>query len=82
MGSYLGQNFLIDSKVRTYIAEHIQGLYSSLWCEALIEVGPGKGAITKLISGVSEKFFVIEKDVSLAQSLEHRVQDYTINSEH
>jgi 16S rRNA A1518/A1519 N6-dimethyltransferase RsmA/KsgA/DIM1 with predicted DNA glycosylase/AP lyase activity len=50
-------------------------MYQELGCEALIEVGPGKGAITKLISGVSEKFFVIEKDISLAQSLEGRVQN-------
>ncbi len=82
MWSYLGQNFLIDSKVRTYIAEHIQSLYSSLGCEALIEIGPGKGAITKLILDISDNFFVIEKDVSLAQSLEVSVQNWVQSTEH
>jgi 16S rRNA A1518/A1519 N6-dimethyltransferase RsmA/KsgA/DIM1 with predicted DNA glycosylase/AP lyase activity len=46
-----------------------------LGCEALIEIGPGKGAITKLILDISDNFFVIEKDVSLAQSLEVSVQN-------
>ena len=33
----------------------------------MIEIGPGKGAITKLIAGISRNFFVIEKDVSLIE---------------
>ena len=78
MWSYLWQNFLIDSKIRSYIAEHIAKMYTELWCEALIEIGPGKGAITKLISGVSDNFFVIEKDDSLIQNLECIVQNWTI----
>ena len=65
MWSYLWQNFLIDSKVRSYIAEHIAKMYKELWCEALIEIGPGKWAITKLIEGVSKHFFIIEKDTTL-----------------
>jgi 16S rRNA A1518/A1519 N6-dimethyltransferase RsmA/KsgA/DIM1 with predicted DNA glycosylase/AP lyase activity len=41
----------------------------------LIEIGPGKGAITKLIEHISKNFFVIEKDISLVQGLECRVQN-------
>lgn len=69
MWSYLWQNFLIDSKIRSYIAEHIAKMYTELWCEALIEIGPGKWAITKLIEGVSKHFFVIEKDTTLIDGL-------------
>lgn len=65
MWTYLGQNFLVDVKVRHYIADHILALYQDLWCEALIEVGPGKWAITKLICQISKNFFVIEKDATL-----------------
>lgn len=66
MGSYLWQNFLIDGKIKTYIARHIEKMYGC-WCEALIEIWPGKWAITALIEHISEHFFVIEKDVSLIQ---------------
>lgn len=69
MWSYLWQNFLIDSKIRSYIAEHIAKMYKELWCEALIEIGPGKGAITKLIDTISDNFFVIEKDLTLVEVL-------------
>ena len=65
MWTYLGQNFLIDAKVRQYIADHILKLYEDLWCEALIEIGPGKWAITRLIKDVSPNFYVIEKDTTL-----------------
>ena len=78
MWSYLWQNFLIDSKVRSYIAEHIAKRYQELWCEALIEIGPGKGAITKHIESISKHFFVIEKDVSLVESWKLKVESGTI----
>ncbi|HMS90760.1 MAG TPA: rRNA adenine dimethyltransferase family protein [Candidatus Absconditabacterales bacterium] len=62
MGTYLGQNFLIDTKIRSYIADKISALYKELGCEALIEIGPGKGSITKLIQTISPHFFMIDKD--------------------
>ena len=78
MWSYLWQNFLIDSKVRSYIAEHIAKMYTELWCEALIEIGPGKGAITKLIATISDNFFVIEKDVSLIEDGKLKMEHGTL----
>ena len=65
MWTYLGQNFLIDSKIKNRIAERISNLYFGLKCQALIEIGPWKGAITKLINQISDNFFVIEKDSTL-----------------
>lgn len=62
MWTYLWQNFLIDAKVRSYIADKISALYHALWCEALIEIGPGKGSITKLIQTISDHFFVVDMD--------------------
>jgi len=62
MWTYLWQNFLIDTKVRSYIADKILVLYQKIWCEALIEIGPGKWSITKLIQNISDNFFVVDKD--------------------
>ena len=75
MWTYLGQNFLIDSKIKYYIFEKIQKLYTDLWCEALIEIGPGKGSITTLIHSISPNFFVIEKDETLIGKLTLKI-DY------
>lgn len=69
MWTYLGQNFLIDAKIRSYIADKILALYTDFWCESLIEIWPGKGSITKLIYAISPNFFVIEKDELLMETL-------------
>ena len=62
MWTYLWQNFLIDAKIRQYIADKISLLYTNLWCEVLIEIGPGKWSITKLIQNISADFFVVDMD--------------------
>lgn len=62
MWTYLWQNFLVDAKVRGYIADKILSLYHECGCEALIEIGPGKWAITKLIQDISDNFFMIDMD--------------------
>ena len=67
LSTYLGQNFLVDSSVKHYIAEKIQKLYGEFSCESLLEIGPGKGALTKLIKDISKNFFVIEKDDTLVR---------------
>ncbi|MCF7835031.1 hypothetical protein K9M48_03155 [Candidatus Gracilibacteria bacterium] len=79
MGTYLGQNFLSDSKVRHYIADKIGDLYKKLNCESLIEIGPGKGAITKLIDQISDNFIIVDKDDKLIQNLEFRMQNGELN---
>ncbi|MDO4713758.1 MAG: hypothetical protein Q4B28_03815 [bacterium] len=40
MSTYLGQNFLKDSGVRSYIANAIAKYYKALGAECLIEIGP------------------------------------------
>ena len=67
MGTYLGQNFLTDTKIRHYLGDKIKDIYEKLWCEALIEIGPGKWSLTKLIHGISSDFFVIERDDHLVK---------------
>lgn len=62
MWTYLWQNFLIDAKVRSYIADKILTLYHQLGCESLLEIWPGKWSITKLIQTISDHFFVVDMD--------------------
>jgi len=73
MWTYLWQNFLIDAKIRSYIADKILTLYHEKWCDALIEIWPGKGSITKLIQTISDNFFVIEKDETLIPNLKFQI---------
>ncbi len=75
MWTYLGQNFLIDAKIRHYIADKISVLYEKFWCEALIEIWPGKGSITKLIHSISSHFLVIEKDSTLIPNLKLQISN-------
>ena len=62
----LGQNFLIDQKIINLIIK-IGDINNK---EAILEVGPGTGALTeKIIENNPKKFLVIEKDSYLAGSL-------------
>lgn len=69
MGSYLWQNFLIDTKVQNYIAEKVKNIYEKNNLECIVEIGPGKWAITKKIKDISDKFFVVEKDTEMEKHL-------------
>lgn len=70
MSTYLGQNFLKDASVRTYIANAVYKMYQNTWAKVLMEIGPGKWAITKKIFWFSENFFVVEKDLKMQSYLE------------
>lgn len=70
MGSYLWQNFLHDSKVQQYIAEKIAQLCVNNTANSIIEIWPGKWAITKRIKNIAPHFVVIEKDTTMQTHLE------------
>jgi hypothetical protein len=42
MSTYLGQNFLKDSNMRSYIGSAIAKMYEEVQAQALMEIGPGK----------------------------------------
>ena len=65
MSTYLGQNFLKDSSMRSYIGSAIAKMYEEVQAQALMEIGPGKWAITRKIKDVSRDFFVVEKDLTM-----------------
>lgn len=63
MPSYLWQNFLTDSKAKTYIRDLVLKFKHKYTLDHCIEIWPGKGAITKFIQPIfSDHFRAIEKD--------------------
>lgn len=69
MGTYLGQNFLHDTKAQQYIADKIATLYERSHADTVIEIWPWKWAITKRIHTIPTNFFVIEKDTTMESYL-------------
>ncbi|MDD2536944.1 MAG: rRNA adenine N-6-methyltransferase family protein [Candidatus Absconditabacteria bacterium] len=56
-------------------------MYQEFGAESLIEIGPGKGSLTKLIKDVSSDFWLFEKDETLKEKLGEVLKDnqnYTI----
>ena len=64
----LGQHFLKDKKA----LRNIVSLINPSPEDTLIEIGPGKGALTFLLTPNAGKVFAIEKDPLLASSLKER----------
>ncbi|GAB7022993.1 16S rRNA (adenine(1518)-N(6)/adenine(1519)-N(6)) -dimethyltransferase RsmA [Salidesulfovibrio brasiliensis] len=62
----LGQNFLVDDNVCRRIAEAVCRQPG----DRCIEIGPGKGAITRFIMDCVDEYRVIERDDELADRLE------------
>jgi 16S rRNA (adenine1518-N6/adenine1519-N6)-dimethyltransferase len=63
-----GQNFLIDNDISRRIVE-AAGIIPN---DKVIEIGPGKGALTSLIAGAAGQFKAIEVDFELFEGLNKR----------
>ena len=61
----LGQHFLKDQNIIKKICSDFEGQY-----DAILEVGPGPGALTNHLVNISKNLFVIEKDPPLKVDLE------------
>lgn len=79
MWTYLWQNFLTDSKVRSYIADKVSKLFHSSNSKCIIEIWPWKWAITRLIDQISPNFILIEKDSDLSQKLQDKKESSELN---
>lgn len=67
-----GQNFLFNEDIPKKIVSH-----SNLTSDhVVIEIGPGKGILTKQIAKVSKKVFAFEIDVELKDILEKVQEEY------
>src|SRR5690625_700602 len=69
----LGQNFLIDVNILENIIKHA-GIDKE---SAVIEIGPGIGALTEQLAIHAEKVVAYEIDQRLLPILNHTLQDYT-----
>ena len=67
----LGQNFLIDQNVASWITDQLLPQEN----DAIVEVGPGTGALTSLLVGRVRRLILIEFDSRLAAWLKERFKD-------
>lgn len=66
----LGQNFLLDEAVARWIADQVQPDGAA----CVVEIGPGRGALTQHLAGRPAKLLLLEKDNYLADTLRIQYQ--------
>jgi len=66
----LGQNFLADPSAATAIVEALGDISAA----TVLEIGPGKGAITGLLSARARQLIAVELDPTLAAQLRRQYQ--------
>ena len=69
MGRKLGQHFLVDESVARFIVES-----AGVGGKTVLEVGPGKGIITRLLAEKAERVVAVEKDRSLKPQVPRNVE--------
>jgi 16S rRNA (adenine1518-N6/adenine1519-N6)-dimethyltransferase len=67
----LGQNFLVDDAARHAIVDALGDLSQ----RTVIEIGPGRGAITEILAGRCRKLIALELDSALAAELTFRFRN-------
>ena len=67
----LGQNFLVDTAASRTIAESLGNVSET----TVVEIGPGRGAITKLLSTRARKLIAVELDRAFAAELRNTFAD-------
>jgi len=67
----LGQNFLVDSSIARRIVE-ASGAAAG---DALLEIGPGRGALSDLLAPLGRPLVLLEKDDGLVEHLRRRFAD-------
>lgn len=73
-----GQNYLIDKNIITKIISVIEPKKDDF----IIEIGPGKGALTQYLSASSAKIFAVEIDKRVIEQLKEKFANVTfINSD-
>lgn len=65
----LGQNFLIDGNYQRKIIEAVQDDYQD---QPILEIGPGRAALTQHLCGFAKSLTLVEKDTELAKDLKQR----------
>lgn len=68
---YLGQHFLVDAN----IAERIVAAAELEGRPPVLEIGPGRGALTDRLYGATDRLYLVEIDPELAGALRRRYED-------
>lgn len=74
MGQRYGQHFLHDQGVLSHIAQTIDDLARQYHATTILEIGPGKGALTEHLLRLPFSLVLSEIDETVRSSLEHRLQ--------
>lgn len=74
----LSQNFLTDQRVRDKIIEHCQ-LTST---DIVLEIGPGKGVLSKILAPRVKQLILVEKDHQLIDHLKEEFKDQPVDIVH
>jgi len=74
MARKLGQHFLYDPKIAAKMCDAAEITKN----DTVLEIGPGKGLITKELSARAKHVIAVEKDSVLAEALEGRFPNVTI----
>lgn len=67
----LGQNFLVDPNLQRKIVEALEAQPG----DEVLEIGPGRGALTRHLAGTVRRLVLVELDDQLAASLSDRYVD-------
>ncbi len=67
----LGQNFLVDDRARHAIVDALGDVSQ----RTVIEIGPGRGAITEILASRCRRLVALELDRELAPELARRFTD-------
>ncbi len=70
MGQKLGQHFLVDSAVLAAAKSRVAALVAELGIETIVEIGPGRGALTKKIWDLVPNFVAVERDEKMPEFLD------------
>lgn len=63
---FLGQNFLVDDNIARKIIRSLTVVNG----ESIVEIGPGRGALTKHLTGISDNITAVEYDRKVFEHLE------------
>jgi len=62
---FLGQNFLVDDNIAKKIVASLEIERNN----TIIEIGPGRGVLTKYIQELTDNFYAVELDRSIFEDL-------------
>lgn len=73
--TYLGQNFLKDITYINFIVQKIEEYIEKYDIDTIVEIGPGKCALTKKLIHLGKKLILFEKDMDLCELIESVIDE-------